>query len=245
MVGRRASQRSLVPAELRHPSAAPLVATPEVAGGTRHGQLRRTRIGAVNSQAEPIGRLAPQHGHRRSAVVDQDRAVGPTDIGKRLIREGITLVHLATIRPADTIGSVEASTDPGEETTASVMPIGRSGRLEAMPLTAAGDHALLIREADPTHRGRALLTTDKLPSGERLVVMPLDDDVEVRVDGDALAVWLGSGSLGHVPPQHVALDESRVPPWATVVGGALLLLVLAFAVIGSAVAFSWLMRLLG
>lgn len=140
---------------------------------------------------------------------------------------------------------MELITDPGEETSAPVVPIGRSGRLEAMPLAAAGDHALLIRETDAAHRGRALLTTDKLPSGERLVVMPLDDDVEVRVDGDALAVWLGSGSLGHVPPQHVALDESRVPPWATVIGGGLLLLVLAFAVIGSAVTFSWLMRLLG
>jgi len=134
---------------------------------------------------------------------------------------------------------------PGDEASAPVMPIGRSGRLEAMPLTAAGDHALLIREVDPTHRGRALLTTDKLPSGERLVVMPLDDDVEVRVDGDALAVWLGSGSLGHVPPPHVALDESRVPPWASLIGGALLLLVLAFALIGSAVAFGWLMDVLG
>lgn len=130
-------------------------------------------------------------------------------------------------------------------TEASSVPVGRSGRLEAMPLTAAGDHAVLIRETDPTHRGRALLTTDKLASGERLVVMPLDDDVEVRVDGDALAVWLGSGSLRHVPPQHVALDESRVPPWASIVGGALLLLVLAFAVIGSAVAFGWLMMVLG
>lgn len=125
------------------------------------------------------------------------------------------------------------------------MPVGRSGRLEAMPLIAAGDHAVLIRETDATHRGRALLTTDKLESGERLVVMPLDEDVEVRVDGDALAVWLGSGSLGHVPPQHVALDQSRVPPWASLVGGALLLLVLVFAVIGSAVVFGWLMRLFG
>ena len=138
---------------------------------------------------------------------------------------------------------MESSIDPGEAAAESVVKIGRSGRLEAMPLTAAGDHALLIREADPAHRGRALLTTDKLPSGERLVVMPLDDDVEVRVDGDALAVWLGSGSLGHVPQRHVALDEVRVPPWASLLGGALLLLVLAFAVIGSAVAVSWLLGL--
>jgi hypothetical protein len=137
---------------------------------------------------------------------------------------------------------VEASIDPGEAAT---LPVGRSGRLEALTLTAAGDHALLIREADSAHRSRALLTTDKLPSGERLVLMPLDDDVEVRVDGDALAVWLGSGSLERVPPQHVAVDEARVPPWASIVGGALLLLVLAFAVIGSAVAFGWLLRVLG
>ena len=139
---------------------------------------------------------------------------------------------------------MEESTEPGEIATAT-LPIGRSGRLEAMPLTAAGDHAILIRESDPTRRARALLTTDKLSTGERLVVMPLDDDVEVRVDGDALAVWLGSGSLGRVPAQHVALDESRVPPWASLVGGALLLLVLAFALIGSAVAFGGLMRVLG
>ena len=177
-------------------------------------------------------------------VPDHDRAVGSAEVGEGLVREWVTLVHRATIRPADTIGRVEASTDPAEAASAPVMPIGRSGRLEAMSLTAAGDHALLVREADPTHRGRALLTTDKLPSGERLVVMPLDDDVEVRVDGDALAVWLGSGSLAQVPPQHVAVDESRVPPWASLVGGALLLLVLAFAVIGSAVAFSWLMAVL-
>jgi hypothetical protein len=137
---------------------------------------------------------------------------------------------------------VKASSDPGEATA---LPVGRSGRLEAMPLTAAGDHALLIRETDPTQRGRALLTTDKLPSGERLVVMPLDDDVAGRVDGAALAVWLGSGSLGHVPPQQVVIDDARVPPWASIVGGGLLLLVLAFAVIGSAVAFGWLLRLLG
>jgi len=133
----------------------------------------------------------------------------------------------------------------GTDAPAASMPIGRSGRLEAMALTAAGDHAVLVRETEPVQRSRALLTTDKLPSGERLVVMPLDDEVEVRVDGDALAVWLGSGSLGHVPPPHVALDESRVPPWASLIGGALLLLVLAFALIGSAVAFGWLMDVLG
>jgi hypothetical protein len=125
-----------------------------------------------------------------------------------------------------------------------ILPVGRSGRLEAMALRAAGDHAVLVRETGTGKRGRALLTTDKLPAGERLVVMPLDDEVEVRVDGDALAVWLGSGSIQQVPPEQRPIENVRVAPWATVVGGALLLLVLAFAVIGSAVAFSWLMAVL-
>jgi hypothetical protein len=134
--------------------------------------------------------------------------------------------------------------DPRPEPAPATVPIGRSGRLEAMALAAAGDHALLVRETGTDGRGRALLTTDKLPAGERLVVMPLDDDVDVRVDGDALAVWLGAGSLRQVPPQQMAVEAGRVPPWASIIGGALLLLVLAFAVIGSAVVFTWLVRVL-
>ena len=103
---------------------------------------------------------------------------------------------------------------------------------------------MLVRES-PTERHRALLTTDKLAEGERLVIMPLDDDVEVRVDGDALAVWLGAGSLAQVPPEQRPMSEgARVPLWASIVGGAMPLLVLAFAVIGSAVVFTWLTRLL-
>ena len=133
--------------------------------------------------------------------------------------------------------------EPTAEATPATMPVGRSGRLEAMALTAAGDHAVLVREAGPEGRGRVLLTTDKLGSGERLVVMPLDEEVEVRVDGDAIAVWLGAGSTQQVPPQHIAVDAKAVPAWATLVGGALLLLVVAFAVIGSAVSFSWLASL--
>lgn len=125
------------------------------------------------------------------------------------------------------------------------LAIGRSGRLEAAPLEAGGDHALLVRETGTDGRHRALVTTDKLPTGERLVVMPLDDDVEIRVDGDALAIWLGRGVTGDVPPQHHVVAAERVPPWASVVGGTLLILVLLFAVIGSAVVFTWLTRLFG
>jgi hypothetical protein len=142
---------------------------------------------------------------------------------------------------ADTIGRVDPNQDADPAPPA--LPVGRSGRLEAMPLQAAGDHAVLVRESGDAQRSRALLTTDKLAAGERLVVMPLDDEVEVRVDGDALAVWLGSGSIQQVPPDQRPIEQVHVSPWATVVGGTLLVLVLLFAVIGSAVAFSWLMAL--
>ncbi len=123
------------------------------------------------------------------------------------------------------------------------MAVGRSGRLEAAALEAGGDHAVLVRETGPESRHRALITTDKLPTGERLVVMPLDDEVDVRVDGDALAIWLGSGLTGDVPPQQRAIAPGSVPAWASIVGGTLLILVLLFAVVGSAVVFTWLTRL--
>ena len=142
---------------------------------------------------------------------------------------------------ADTIAPMEPASDVTP--APSTMPVGRSGRLEAMALAAAGDHAVLVREAGADQRGRALITTDKLPSGERLVIMPLDEEVDVRVDGDALAVWLGAGSIQQVPQRQMAVDARHVPMWATLAGGALLLLVVAFAVIGSAVTFAWLMSL--
>jgi hypothetical protein len=133
---------------------------------------------------------------------------------------------------------------PSSDAPETSLRVGRSGRLEALALTAAGDHAVLVRETTPAERARALLTTDKLAAGERLVIMPLDDDVEVRVDGDALAVWLGAGSLAQLPPdQRPMVEGARVPPWASIIGGALLILVLVFAVIGSAVVFTWLTRL--
>jgi hypothetical protein len=144
-------------------------------------------------------------------------------------------------READTIGRME----PTSVTPEAGLPIGRAGRLEAVPLAAAGDHAVLVRETAPDNRSRALLTTDKLASGERLVVMPLDDEVEVRVDGDALAVWLGAGSLAQLPPEQRPVSEEHVPLWASLIGGVLLFIIVAFAVIGSAVTFSWLTGVLG
>jgi len=132
--------------------------------------------------------------------------------------------------------------DPTLEPMPPSLPIGRSGRLEAMALSAGEDAAVLVRERGTDGRARALLTTDKLPAGERLVVMPLDDEVEVRVDGDALAVWIGSGSLMEAPRMEVA-SPSDVPIWASVAGGAMLLLLVALAVVGSAVAFAWIVGL--
>ena len=134
--------------------------------------------------------------------------------------------------------------EASSETSPTGLSVGRAGRLEAVPLAAAGDHAVLVRETEPERRSRALLTTDKLASGERLVVMPLDEEVEVRVDGDALAVWLGAGSLAELPPEQRPMSED-VPLWASLIGGALLFIVVAFAVIGSAVTFSWLTGVLG
>ena len=134
--------------------------------------------------------------------------------------------------------------DPSADATPASLALGRSGRLEVAALEAGGDHAVLVREVGGDARNRALLTTDKLATGERLVVMPLDEEVEVRVDGDALAVWLGSGLLGDVPRQQHAIAQEDVPPWAIVIGGALLIAMLGFAVIGSAVVFAWLTRAL-
>jgi len=116
------------------------------------------------------------------------------------------------------------------------IPIGVSGRLNALPLTnAAGNHAVLVRQADVS---RALLTGEK-GSGERerLIVVPLDEDVEVRVDGDALAIWLTQGSVG--PPQ------AAVPAWASAIGFLLLIALVAFAVLGSLTFFGWLFESLG
>ena len=138
---------------------------------------------------------------------------------------------------------MEPGIDAATAAPIATLAVGRAGRIEAVPLTAAGDNAVLVRESDAAGRARALLTTDKLPLGERLVIMPLDDEVEVRVDGDALAVWLGAGSLQQLPAEQRPMPAS-VPAWATVAGGFLLVLVVAFAVIGSAVAFGWIAELL-
>lgn len=109
------------------------------------------------------------------------------------------------------------------------IPLGAAGRLEALPLVnAVGDHALLVRQDE---KPRALITGESAPERHRVVVVPLDDDVELRVDGDALAVWLAHGS--------VTANVARVPGWASAIGLVLVIAFIAFAVIGSATVFTW------
>ena len=110
------------------------------------------------------------------------------------------------------------------------IPLGASGRLQAQPLVnAVGDHALLVRQGEDS---RALITGEAATGRDRVVVVPLDDDVELRVDGDALAVWLARGS--------VSTSVARVPGWASAIGLLLVVAFVGFALLGSATAFAWL-----
>lgn len=116
------------------------------------------------------------------------------------------------------------------------IPLGSTGRLEALPMTnASGNHAILVRQDDAP---RALVTGEAGEgSRDRVVVVPLDADVQVHVDGDALAAWLAEGS--------VAPARGAVPGWASAIGLLLLLAMLAFTVLGSVTFFAWLFEVLG
>jgi hypothetical protein len=122
------------------------------------------------------------------------------------------------------------------EGTPAPFPLGPNGRLAAEPLTnAIGNHAVLVREGE---QPRALLTVESgSPERARVVVVPLDTDVELRVDGDALAIWLSQGSIGPQP--------SNVPVWANAIGFALVIAAVGFVVLGSVTFFGWLFRALG
>ncbi len=117
------------------------------------------------------------------------------------------------------------------------LPVGRSGRLNAVGLTnATGSHAVLLRDDEES---RALITGEPVRGArERVIVVPFDEDVELRVDGDALAIWLAQGSVGRV-------GRSAVPGWANAIGFLLVLVVLVFLVVGAATVFAWLFSTLG
>jgi hypothetical protein len=105
--------------------------------------------------------------------------------------------------------------------------------------SASGDHAILVREADAPRvlllaEPGAVATTGR----ERVVVMPFDDDVETRVDGDALATWIASPL-----DEPASRATGAVPAWANALGFVLIIAVVALTVIGGAVVFSWLLDL--
>ena len=119
-------------------------------------------------------------------------------------------------------------------------PVGR-GVIEGQALTSAsGDHAILVSQAD-TPRVLLLAEPGSVESTgrERVVVMPFDEDVETRVDGDALATWIAAPYDVPVPA-----GEGRIPAWASGFGFVVVILGIVLMVIGSAVVFSWLLDLL-
>jgi hypothetical protein len=135
--------------------------------------------------------------------------------------------------------TVEGGGVGGGDGQAQRFPVGR-GVIEAQALTSAsGDHAILVSQADMP---RVLLLAEpgsvESTGRERVVVMPFDEDVETRVDGDALATWIASPY--DVP---VAAGEGRIPVWASGFGFVVVILGIVLMVIGSAVVFSSLLDL--
>ena len=94
----------------------------------------------------------------------------------------------------------------------------------------------MVREGD---QPRALLTAEG--PEHRLILIPLDDRSEMRIDGDALAIWLAQGSLQ--PP--LTSPGAPLAGWASAIGLLLVLVVVAFAILGSFTFFGWLFTSLG
>jgi len=117
------------------------------------------------------------------------------------------------------------------------IPLGRRA-IRAESLTnESGDHAILLREDETS---RVLLLTEPGSPGsgrERVIVVPFDEDVETRVDGDALAKWIAAPDLLGTP--------DGIPRFASALGLILLVGVLALTVIGAGVVFSWILDVVG
>ena len=126
----------------------------------------------------------------------------------------------------------------GEALGGPVLPVG-SGQgpaLLAVGLTnATGAQAILVREDD---RPRLLITAERVAgSHERLVIAPLDASHEVRRDSDMLAAWIAEAS--------VTRRVARVPAWASVVGFALVLAIVALLILGALTFAGWLGGMVG
>lgn len=116
------------------------------------------------------------------------------------------------------------------------------GTVEAEPLTsAAGDHALLLRQAGAPRLLLVAEPGDVAQTGrERIVVVPFDGDVETRVDGDALATWIAAPELSAPDPARAG-----VPAWASALGFVLIILVVVLTMIGGAFVFGWILDAAG
>jgi len=138
------------------------------------------------------------------------------------------------------LGNVGGVTvEGGGDGQAEKFSVGR-GVIEAQALTSAsGDHAILLSQ---TEMPRVLILAEpgsvESTGRERVVVMPFDEDVETRVDGDALATWIAAPYDVPVPA-----GEGRIPVWASGFGFVAVILGIVLMVIGSAVVFSWLLDL--
>ena len=117
------------------------------------------------------------------------------------------------------------------------LPLGRRPILAEGLTNESGDHAIILRDGVTS---RVLLLTepaDVASERERVIVVPFDEDVETRVDGDALAKWIAAPDLFGRP--------ETVPRFASAIGLFLLLLMLVLTVIGGAVVFSWILDAVG
>ena len=172
------------PAEVER-TLALFVAFPEALGRSL-GDLTGPDVTPISSDAATLARAL--------------RAFAAEGVGHvQLVLDPITVETIAALAPAPRAARrLTAAILAAWRVLPAPIPLGSSGRLEAQPLTnAVGNHAVLVREGE---QPRALLTAEA-GAGERqrVVIVPLDDDVELRVDGDAMAVWLSQGSIGPAP----------------------------------------------
>lgn len=117
------------------------------------------------------------------------------------------------------------------------IPLGHRAMHAESLSNESGDHAILLVEDETS---RVLLLTEPASQGsgrERVIVVPFDEDVETRVDGDALAKWIAAPDLFGPP--------DGIPRFASALGLILLVGVLALTVIGAGVVFSWILDALG
>jgi hypothetical protein len=119
----------------------------------------------------------------------------------------------------------------------SPLPLGRRPLLAEGLTNEAGDHAILLREGEASRVLLLTEPTDQADERERVIVVPFDEDVETRVDGDALAKWIAAADLFGRP--------AAVPRFASAIGLFLLVVMLVLTVIGGAVVFSWVLDAVG